>query len=192
MKKNWLKNFAIALAVLVYSSASHSAELKGVSMPDSEEVEGKKLVLNGMGVRLATIFDVKVYVAGLYLEHKSSDADAILKSTEVKKFHMQFVRDVEVAKSQNAWEESFSKHCEKYCDAYRKKMDQLKASLEEMKKGDTQTYVFTPKGVKILMKGKLKADIEGADFASFILAGWIGPYPPNKSLKEGVLGLLKD
>jgi hypothetical protein len=35
-------------------------------------VAGKTLTLNGMGLREATILNIDVYVAGLYVEHPST------------------------------------------------------------------------------------------------------------------------
>ena len=56
-----------AAALLAFSTAPlPAAECIGVSLPDLLEVQGQQpLVLNGMGVRKATLFKVKVYAAGL-------------------------------------------------------------------------------------------------------------------------------
>ena len=56
-----LRCFGLALG-----SAAPAAELAGVTMPDTDTVEGKTLKLNGLGLRKKMVF--KVYVAGLYLE----------------------------------------------------------------------------------------------------------------------------
>lgn len=167
-------------------------ELRTVTMPDSIELEGKKLELNGMGVRLATFFKVQVYIAGLYVEQKSADENILLKLTGPKKVDMQFVRDIDAGKSRNAWEENFTKHCEQYCERFRKQIDQVKAAMVDMAKGDKQSYELTAKGVKIFMRNELKAEIADPEFGTFLLAGWIGPYPPNLELKEGLLGLKKE
>lgn len=61
-------------------------------MPDTAQVNGRTLVLNGLGLRKK--FGVKVYVAGLYLEQNSSDPSALLKADAPKRIVMQFVRGV--------------------------------------------------------------------------------------------------
>ena len=50
------------------------------------------LVLNGMGLRKATWLRAKVYLAGLYLEEKSLDADAFLRPERTKRIVLVLVR----------------------------------------------------------------------------------------------------
>ena len=57
-----------------------AGELAGVTLADQVTVEGRTLVLNGMGLRQATILRVHVYVGGLYLEARSADASQIMAS----------------------------------------------------------------------------------------------------------------
>ena len=64
---------AVAMVVALVTFELEAGSLAGVSLPDSQQVAGKTLALNGLGLR--TKFMVKVYVAGLYLEQKSSDAN---------------------------------------------------------------------------------------------------------------------
>ena len=56
-----------ALFAVCLSTGVSAMELKGVRMPDQITVAGQPLVLNGMGLRGATISRINVYVAGLYL-----------------------------------------------------------------------------------------------------------------------------
>ena len=58
---------------------ARAGERAGVSLPEKATVEGRTLILNGMGLRKATWLRVKVSVAGLYLEEKSLDAEDILR-----------------------------------------------------------------------------------------------------------------
>jgi chalcone isomerase-like protein len=82
---------SIALVVFVLTSSFNlrAASLAGVTLPDTVQVGGTMLVLNGLGLR--TKFSVKVYVAGLYLEQKSSDSSAITKADAPKRIVMQFL-----------------------------------------------------------------------------------------------------
>jgi hypothetical protein len=79
---------SLSVAVLVLASMLnlHAASLAGVTLPDTAQVGGTTLVLNGLGLR--TKFVVKVYVAGLYLDKKSADADAIIKADAPKQIVM--------------------------------------------------------------------------------------------------------
>ena len=67
-----------------------AGQLAGVTLPDQVSVRGQTLVLNGLGLREATVLMVNVYVAGLYVEIKSSDPDVILKADRTKQLDATF------------------------------------------------------------------------------------------------------
>ncbi|HLX76390.1 MAG TPA: chalcone isomerase family protein, partial [Terriglobales bacterium] len=104
MRKN-----AMSLAVVLFVAAStfnlHADTLAGVTLPDTVQVGSATLVLNGLGVRKK--FVVKVYVAGLYLEQKSSDANAIIKAEARKRIVMHFVHRASKDQMMSAFDESF-------------------------------------------------------------------------------------
>jgi hypothetical protein len=187
MKKVWM-----ALIVFVASIvAVHAGTLQGITMPDQVTVEGKTLVLNGMGLREATILKVSVYVAGLYLENKSQDADAILKSNQVKKIDLHFLRDVKADQLRDAWKEGFDKNCPKPCTVLQERLATLNSYMSDMKNGDAMSFTFLPGRVDVAVKGKTMGSISGDDFAKVLLSIWLGPSPPNKALKLGMLGKKK-
>ena len=70
----------LLLSALSLASTSIAATVADVTVADEATVGGQKLVLNGVGVREATMLKVKVYVMGLYLPEKSQDAEAIIAS----------------------------------------------------------------------------------------------------------------
>ena len=76
-----MKRVALALGVLVLAVAAataFAADVAGVKLPDTVEVDGKTLKLNGAGVRKK--FVAKVYVAALYVETPSKDASTTVYS----------------------------------------------------------------------------------------------------------------
>jgi hypothetical protein len=105
-----MRKTALSLAVVVFVVASmfdlHAASLAGVTLPDTVQVGGTTLVLNGLGLRKK--FVVKVYVAGLYLEQKSSDAGAIIKADAPKRIVMQFLHGASKSQMADAFDESFN------------------------------------------------------------------------------------
>ena len=78
-----MRKTAVPLAAAVFMVAStfnlQAATVAGVNLPDTTTVGDKSLVLNGLGLR--TEFMVKVYVGGLYLEHKTTDAGGSSRAT---------------------------------------------------------------------------------------------------------------
>jgi long-chain acyl-CoA synthetase len=72
---------------------SASVTRDGVTLARQVEIDGHALVLNGTATRKK--FIVKVYVAGLYLPTRETDADRILAADEPRHLVMQFVHDVD-------------------------------------------------------------------------------------------------
>ena len=164
--------------------------LAGVTLPEQTAVEESTLVLNGMGPRVATWLRIKVYVAGLYLEAKSSDADAILRSELPKRIVFVFVRSVGRKRMIKEWNESLKANVREDFAALEDRIATLHAWMPDaVSEGDEMTLTYLPgKGVVVEIRGEARGTIPGADFARALFAIWLGAKPPNQSLKMGILG----
>ena len=178
-----------ALAIPVVSSApALGAECLDVKVPDSVNVGGADLALNGLGIRKATFLKVKVYVAGLYLPQKANDA-ARVHGGQPWQLALHFVRDVDASDIRDAFEEGFEKAAADKLAALRPRIDALKAQMVDFKTGHYLSFANDPShGVVVDVNGASGSAIEGADFAAALLAVWIGKEPPNEDLKAGLLG----
>ena len=165
-----------------------AAECVGVEMPDTAEVNGQVLSLNGMGLRAATFLKVKVYVAGLYLPEKSADAPAIIGSNGPWQLVLNFVRNVDTADINSAWREGFEKNAGDQLAALQDRIARLEGYLQDFVEGSTLTFSHVPgKGTEIVVDETRRGIIEGSDFSAALISIWLGE-PPNKELKEGLLG----
>jgi hypothetical protein len=188
MKRVAVMMAAAVLFVLGMVAPAAAAECGGVTMPEKADVGGQALVLNGMGLREATIFSVNVYAAGLYIPSKTSKASEVISADVPKKLVLHFVRDVDRGKSVDAYKESFKKNAAGSYDALKPKIDRLLGWMTDISDGDKMVYTYVPdKGVTVEIKGQKKGTIEGADFAEAFFKIWFGD-PPNKGLKSGLLG----
>ena len=104
-------------------------------MPEEQPVAGKTLSLNGMGLRKATIFAVKVYVAGLYLSEKSESATAILAKDQPWHLDLRFLRDVDAADIRDAWEEGFESNAESELAALKDRIAVLQQHMTDLVEG---------------------------------------------------------
>jgi len=161
-----------------------------VTMPNTVRVGNQSLLLNGMGVRSKSfaLFSVNVYVAGLYLEAKNSDAASIINSPGPKQLDMRFVRNVDAEKIRNAWTETYKLNCEPKCAEIKQDFDKLNAAMIDMKKGSLISFVFEGDDLEIREADQPTAKFHGRDFQQFLLKTWIGAHPPNIELREGLLG----
>jgi len=166
-----------------------AGELAGVTFPDQISVDSRTLHLNGMGLREATILKVDVYVAALYLEKKSTDADEIIRSEQAKRLAMKFVRAVGRKELVKAWNEGFEKSASATLAALKDRIATFNSFMTDMPNGATMSFTYLPgAGVAVEVLGATKGTIPGADFAQAFFGIWLGAYPPNPGLKEGLLG----
>jgi Chalcone isomerase-like len=168
---------------------AHSKECAGVSAPDQVLVEGSTLVLNGLGLRQATVFKVNVYVGALYTAKATSDPSAILGSKTPNQLVLHFVRNVGAADLRKAWEEGFEANAKSQLPALQKRIDTLKSWMADMKTGERLTLTQKPgRGIHVDVGEAAKGTIEGDDFSRAFLSIWLGAHPPNADLKAGLLG----
>lgn len=176
----------LVLALLLPLPLS-AGELADVSMSDTVEMGDSTLMLNGMGLR--TKLWVKVYVAGLYLPTKSSDAKAILAADETRHLEMHFLYDVNSKKLCEAWEDGLEGNTPNAGSALTKAFDELCGMMQDMEKGQKMSVTYVPgEGTTVEVGGTAKGTIEGKDFADALFACWLGPKPPSDDLKNGLLG----
>jgi hypothetical protein len=181
---------ALVIALIVTAGgAALAGEKAGVTMPDTMQVAGKTLVLNGMGLREATMLKLDVYVAGLYLEKVSSDPAKILSSGQTMRLVMQFKRDVDRGKIVGAWNDGYENNHTVALAKIRSQIEQLNGWMTDMREGDLLTFTYLPgQGLQVHKGSKLLGTIPGDDFARSTFAIWLGKDPPSKALKKGLLG----
>ncbi len=182
------RNVLIALVLALGAGTASGKECAGVSFPDQAQVEGSNLTLNGLGLRLATMLKVKVYVAALYVAKASSDPNAILGSTAPTELILQFVRDVGASDLRKGWEEGFEKNAKGQLPALKDRIATFNGWMTDVKSGEKLTFVHQPgTGVQVTVNGGVKGTIKGDDFARALLSIWLGD-PPNAEIKAGLLG----
>ena len=185
-----MRKTAISIAVVVFALTTlnlRAASLAGVSLPDTAQVGGTTLVLNGLGLR--TKFTVKVYVAGLYLQQKSSDSSAIIKADAPKQIVMQFLHSASKQQMTDAFDEGFKDNAPDAENTMKADIDQVLAALEPVKNGDQMVITYVPgTGTTLNINGTKKLTIAGPAFGQVLFSVWLGPKPPTTDLKKGILG----
>jgi len=187
---SYAKRFLLSWLAIVtlYATAANGKECAGVNFPDQAQVEGSNLSLNGLGLRLATMLKVKVYVAALYVAKTSNDPSAILDSTTPTELVLQFVRDVGADDLRKGWDEGFEKNAKGQLPALKGRIATLNGWMSDVKSGQKLVFVRKPgAGIQVSVNGANKGAIPGDDFAKTFLSIWLGD-PPNAEIKAGLLG----
>jgi hypothetical protein len=178
------KTLSLALATLLGAATLTAATLSGVTLPDTAKVGDKTLVLNGLGIRSKMMF--KVYVAGLYLEQKTNDGNAIVNADAPKRIVLHFVRSVSNEQIKEAIVDGFDAAAKA---SLKSQIDQFTGAFESYVEGDEMTMTYVPNtGTVLTVKGKDKLTIPGFPFAKALFGIWLGANPPSASLKDGLLG----
>lgn len=174
---------ALALA-WAFATPAFAGKLEGVTLPDTIQVGGQKLLLNGMGLREKVFIDV--YVAGLYLPEKTRSARTAINSDVPKRIEMVMMRSVGKEKLADTMRESISKAGSKAVAA---KAGTLAGWMESTKEGDRIILEYVPgTGTEVRVKGKKKGVIAGPEFMKAVWGIYLGPNPPTDDLKDGLLG----
>lgn len=172
--------------MLLLASLAFAGSLAGVTLPDSATVAGAPLVLNGMGLREKYFIDV--YVGGLYLPSKTSDANKAINDDVAKRVVMHFIYG-KVTKEQvvETFMEGFG---DKATGPQKANVDKLIAVVPaEIVKGEELTLDYAPGvGTSLSFKGKTLVTVPGTDFMKMVWTVYLGPKPPTEALKSGLLG----
>ncbi len=174
---------ALAAVLVIAPQDALARRCGGVSMPASVEVDGQTLVLNGMGIREATVFSLDVFVAGLYLPATSTDGDAIIRGRGLKRLVLRFVRAVPRDGLASGLNDAFG-------PSLAGQVTRFTAMLPaELTEGTVITLTYRPDaGLEVQVGGRLRGVISGDAFAGAFFRFLIGPNPPNRGLKRGLLG----
>lgn len=176
------------LFLFFLSLNSFALTIENQEIPESFMVAGKTLVLNGYGIRKATVFKVKVYVGVLYLEKKNENPLKIVDSAEQKSIRLVFVRDLDAEKVRGAFTESLERSLGKDKEKYKDKIEDFSKSFSAVKKGEQIEFMFRGSTSKIVMKGEETKTFDDEVMTKAIQNIWLGSEPVDEKLKAGMLG----
>jgi len=191
MNKLFVRLFAAAALVLSAAGVhAQVVELEGVKLEPTAQVAGAALQLNGAGLRTRAIF--KVYVAGLYVPQKSSDATALLAQKGPRRISITMLRNVDADSFAGALNDGLrANHTEAQVAALKTQIETLNANLKavgEAKKGDVIHFEYLPEsGTRVTVNGQARGTaIAGEDFFTAVLRVWLGDKPVDADLKKGL------
>ena len=178
----------ITFAFLFAPVSTMAVEKGGITMPDTLQAGGDSLALNGAGIRSKFVFDL--YVAGLYLKNKSSNAAAIIKSSDPMAIRLHIISGkITSEKMSKATREGFEKSTGKNTSGISSEIDQfIGAFSDPIKEGDVFEFVSTADGVNVTKNDSDKATIVSDEFKQALFGIWLSDHPVQSKLKNGMLG----
>ena len=191
MRKQGQSLFFALLALAFASMYATAAEVAGVKLDDKTQVESRELVLNGAGLRKRLFFNV--YVIGLYVPEKKTDAGALLQTAGPKRVAIHMQRDVGADQFTDALIEGLRANVSeaefRTLEPRVKELADIMAQVKEAKKGMSLALDWTGAGTRLLVNGTPAGKpIAGEDFYRALLRIWIGDKPVQDDLKKALLG----
>jgi hypothetical protein len=183
--------FVAALSLAGGMMPVRAAELSGVSMPDTVNVGGVDLVLNGLGLR--TVFIVKAFVAGLYVPQRSQDAAELIAQKGPRRLQMKMLVDMSPDRLMKTFQDGLNAHLATgSLVALRPQAEQLQVLLRQAgyaRKGDVIGLDLIDGAMLLSVNGQPSGEpIPGEDFFAALLRGFIGERATDKGLRRGLLG----
>jgi hypothetical protein len=183
------KTFLFAIAFILISFTSGDMEIGGITMPDTLKAGDSNLILNGAGIR--TKFFLKLYVGGLYLQNKSSDAGKILSKDNPMAIRLHIISSMITSeRMEDATREGFENSLGSKMSSMSNEIEAfIDVFKEEIKDGDRFNMIYIPgTGTEIYKNEKLSKTIKGLAFKNALFGIWLGKEPAQDSLKEEMLG----
>lgn len=179
----------IILLLLLAPALAHALDVSGVHFDDRVTLEGTPLVLNGAGIRHATIFGIEVYAAGLYVPSRTNDASDVLGATHTRELVVVMKRDVGQDQIGPAFREAIERAAGTHVAALRSEIAAFAAWLPAMREHDRLTVSFTPSSGLVIHATSAPSTFHGgAALADAVFGMWIGQHPVEDSLRDALLG----
>lgn len=157
--------------------------------PSEITIGQTRCILNGFGIRRKLMMDV--YYGALYVTEKSSNAQALIEQDKAKGIVMHFVyKEVDAAKLVETWKEGFEKTAPNPDPALKARLDSFMGYFTEpVKSGEEVRLLYEPGvGTHVVIKGKEKGVVPGADFMKALWGIFLGEKPASDALKKAMLG----
>jgi len=183
-----MSKIALALSLTLAAVAAEAKTVAGVNLPDSVNVNNQTLVLNGASIRKKLF--IKIYVGGLYLASKQSDAAAVITADSPRRMIMHFLYGVSKSQISEAWEEGLRDNTPNASAEVKANFNKLVSWMEPIDKGKQLVFTYVPgTGTIVEVNGVAKGTLPGKATADAIVATWIGPKPgPGNDFKKEILG----
>lgn len=183
------KIFFVMLYFLFLSEVAFAINVDGVNVKNNLILNSKQLELNGYGIRHYSFLGIKIYVGALYTQEKIHSTDQLISSKQDKAIVMYFLYpDVSKDKIIGAFKEGFRDNFPSIVGTTEEK-NFLSFFTHGVKKGDSIELVLLENGNnQVYENGKLIGQIQSPELQKAILMVYFGPKPPDKSMKEGMLG----
>lgn len=189
------KSFVLFLLFCFVSLTWAQTAIEGVRVPNSVQLAGRTLQLNGAGIRYKAI--VKVYVAALYMEQTGGTPEQIYNNKGSTQLVITMLRNINSAELGRLFikgmEENTTKEEQTKLIADFRYMGELFARFRNLDKGESLIIQWPANGaMAVSVDGFFdQTPIKNPEFRKALLSIWLGENPADWQLKSQLLNNAK-
>lgn len=179
----------LAVTLLISFSVCHAENVGKLSVDETATCSDQTLYLNGAGVRKKLF--IKLYVATLYTQTKSSDEQYLLSMNQPLCMRLHITSSkITSEKLVKATREGFDKSTQGHTTDIAEEIELFLTWLNKpIKIGDVFEFSFSPSNKTQASKNnQLLGEINNKKFASALFGIWLGNNPVQLDLKNKLLG----
>lgn len=169
-------------------SAAPASSCAGVRLPEKQRAFGVDLVLNGMGIRTVSVFNIRAYVAALYLEKRTRYSAEVLKPEHTKLVVLTFLRDAERTQMIETIRSGLNSQPARIKQLAEKSLPDLERRLPDPRKGGSVTFAYSQGRLELRHNNKVTGSWTDPGLAEAMFSAWLGPTPVDANMKDGLLG----
>jgi hypothetical protein len=166
----------LVLGAMLAAGLAEAREVGGVKMPDTLELEGRRLALAHMALKEKLFFDV--YVWGLYMEQIPRAESEAIAANHLKRLHFRFLRKVRREQLVDAMRHGLSRNPALNSGPMQQQLETLLQSLKDVSKGDNLVITYLPNsGLQVSGEASGGVLIPGKGFADALFTAWLHTNP---------------
>jgi Chalcone isomerase-like len=147
-----------------------------------------KQTLRLLGEGTFRYLGIKLYTASFYLDPQVREPHQAL-SDAPKRLVIRYLRDIPKKALIEAAEKNLRNNPSADLNAIKERVDHLHERYSDLKKGDVYELAYSKGRTFLYHNGSLRAQIEGADFASAYFGIWLSEYSISQKLRKDLLGV---
>lgn len=182
---------ALLSALLLLPASSTARTVEGVHVPETHQVDGQTLKLNGSALREATILGIDVYVISLYRLNKTRSSKAVLACDEPLHLAKRFMRDVDKSDMLPPWRKAVAERARRFGVEMKRSAKAMLRGIPDTLEGQTLAFTWRPgKGLEVSLDGRITARVDDPrpEFCKVVYAGYVGGLANEPAIAKALTG----
>jgi len=175
----------------LFTSLGYAKTIEGVNFPDERECVQDKVPLQGVALRKATIFGIKVYAFAYYSKNPIKNPESTAFNERPICMEVVYLRDFSDKDVNRAWDYQFKESSQFPYDELKKDIENVKLFFGEINGERKESFILTKDKTIFLENSKQVGEIEGINFQKNFLSIWFGKNPPTKEFQKELLQPIK-